>query len=85
MIGLNGAGKTTLLKLLAQEAAPEAGAVKLGHNVVPGYFAQHHTERLDPERTVQVGIRSPGIALLPKLVPDANASLHVRPNQGTVG
>ncbi|HYY52989.1 MAG TPA: ABC-F family ATP-binding cassette domain-containing protein, partial [Myxococcales bacterium] len=52
VIGLNGAGKTTLLKLLAQEIAPDAGTVALGHNVVPGYFAQHHTERLDPSRTV---------------------------------
>jgi ATP-binding cassette, subfamily F, member 3 len=52
VIGLNGAGKTTLLKLLAAEIAPDAGAVALGHNVVTGYFAQHHTERLDPSRTV---------------------------------
>jgi ATP-binding cassette, subfamily F, member 3 len=52
LIGLNGAGKTTLLKLLAQEIEPDAGAVALGHNVVPGYFAQHHTERLDTSRTV---------------------------------
>src|SRR4051812_27257670 len=52
VIGLNGAGKTTLLKLLAQEIAPDSGAVTLGHNVVPGYFAQHHTERLDPARTI---------------------------------
>jgi ATP-binding cassette, subfamily F, member 3 len=52
VIGLNGAGKTTLLKLLAQEIAPDSGAVTLGHNVVAGYFAQHHTERLDPRRTV---------------------------------
>ena len=52
VIGLNGAGKTTLLKLLAQEIDPDAGAVALGHNVVPGYFAQHHTERLDPSRTI---------------------------------
>jgi len=52
VIGLNGAGKTTLLKLLAQEVAPDAGTVTLGHNVVAGYFAQHHTERLDPQRTV---------------------------------
>jgi len=52
VIGLNGAGKTTLLKLLAQEIAPDAGTLALGHNVVPGYFAQHHTERLDPTRTV---------------------------------
>src|SRR3954467_9312976 len=52
VIGLNGAGKTTLLKLLAGEIAPDAGAATLGHNVVPGYFAQHHTERLDPSRTI---------------------------------
>src|SRR5882672_2600716 len=52
VIGLNGAGKTTLLKLLAREIEPDAGAIALGHNVVPGYFAQHHTERLDPGRTI---------------------------------
>ena len=52
VIGLNGAGKTTLLKLLAEEIEPDAGKVTLGHNVVTGYFAQHHTERLDPSRTV---------------------------------
>src|SRR5437016_2426713 len=52
VIGLNGAGKTTLLKLLAGELLPDEGSVQLGHNVVPGYFAQHHTERLDPSRTV---------------------------------
>jgi ATP-binding cassette subfamily F protein 3 len=52
VIGLNGAGKTTLLKLLAEEIAPDGGLVTLGHNLVTGYFAQHHTERLDPERTV---------------------------------
>jgi ATP-binding cassette subfamily F protein 3 len=52
VIGLNGAGKTTLLKLLAEEIAPDAGTVALGHNVVTGYFAQHHTERLDPSRTI---------------------------------
>jgi len=52
VIGLNGAGKTTLLKLLAGEIEPDAGAVAPGHNVVTGYFAQHHTERLDAERTI---------------------------------
>jgi ATP-binding cassette subfamily F protein 3 len=52
VIGLNGAGKTTLLKLLAGELLPDEGVVQLGHNVVPGYFAQHHAERLAPERTV---------------------------------
>jgi ATP-binding cassette, subfamily F, member 3 len=52
VIGLNGAGKTTLLKLLAREIEPDAGVVALGHNVVTGYFAQHHSERLDPSRTI---------------------------------
>src|SRR3954471_23722139 len=52
VIGLNGAGKTTLLKLLAEEIAPDEGRIALGHNVVAGYFAQHHTERLDPGRTI---------------------------------
>jgi len=52
VIGLNGAGKTTLLRLLAGELAPDAGTVQLGHNVRLGYFAQHHTDQLDPSRTV---------------------------------
>jgi ATP-binding cassette subfamily F protein 3 len=65
VIGPNGAGKTTLLKLVAGELPPDAGAVKLGHSVVAGYYAQHHFERgehagddarrpasLDPDRTV---------------------------------
>src|SRR5438270_2814339 len=52
VIGLNGAGKTTLLRLLAGELAPDGGTVQLGHNVRLGYFAQHHTEPLDPSRTV---------------------------------
>jgi ATP-binding cassette subfamily F protein 3 len=52
VIGLNGAGKTTLLKLLAGEVAPDAGQIALGHNVELGYFAQHHTEKLNAGRTV---------------------------------
>src|SRR5256884_830288 len=52
VIGLNGAGKTTLLKLLAGEIEPDAGTVVPGHYLVTGDFAQHHTERLDAERTI---------------------------------
>ena len=61
IIGPNGAGKTTLLRLVAGELAADAGAVKLGLSVVPGYYAQHHFERgeggegfggLDAKRTI---------------------------------
>jgi ATP-binding cassette subfamily F protein 3 len=52
IIGVNGAGKTTLLKILAGELVPDGGAITLGHNVQPAYFAQHHTELLDPRRTI---------------------------------
>jgi ATP-binding cassette subfamily F protein 3 len=58
VIGLNGAGKTTLLKLLAEEIQPDEGGITLGHNVIPGYFAQHHTERLNPSRTILAEIHS---------------------------
>ncbi len=52
IIGANGAGKTTLLKLAAGETTAESGRVTLGHNVGVGYYAQHHTERLDPYKTI---------------------------------
>ena len=52
VVGLNGAGKTTLLKLLAGELQPDAGQVRLGHNVALGYYAQHHAETLDGRRTI---------------------------------
>jgi ATP-binding cassette subfamily F protein 3 len=59
VIGPNGAGKSTLLKLAAGVLAPDRGAVKLGHGVVMGSYAQHLLEpggsgagSLDPRATV---------------------------------
>ena len=51
-MGVNGAGKSTLLRLIAGEAAPDAGTVALGGSVKLGYFAQHTMDLLDPARTV---------------------------------
>jgi ATP-binding cassette, subfamily F, member 3 len=52
VVGVNGAGKTTLLKLVAGELQPDAGRVSFGHNVVMGYYAQHHAETLDGAATL---------------------------------
>ena len=52
VIGPNGCGKTTLLKMTAGEMAPDRGTISLGHGVKLGYFAQHHSEVLNPRNTV---------------------------------
>jgi ATPase subunit of ABC transporter with duplicated ATPase domains len=52
IIGPNGAGKTTLMKLILGELTPTAGAVKTGHEVHIGYFAQNHKEQIKPGITV---------------------------------
>ncbi|ATB38509.1 ABC transporter ATPase [Cystobacter fuscus] len=57
VVGANGAGKTTLLKIVAGELAPDGGTVKLGHNVVMGYYAQHHGDKLDKRNTIIEEVR----------------------------
>jgi ATP-binding cassette subfamily F protein uup len=51
IIGNNGVGKSTLLKILLGELQPDQGSVKLGTNLMSGYFDQIRRE-LDPEKTV---------------------------------
>ena len=61
IVGKNGAGKTTLLRLLAGEMEPRRGKIELGNDVSLSYFAQHHADALDPERSVleEVWARAP--------------------------
>ncbi|MBO5517861.1 MAG: ABC-F family ATP-binding cassette domain-containing protein, partial [Firmicutes bacterium] len=51
MVGPNGVGKTTLLKIILGELDPDKGWLRLGQNVVCGYYDQEQ-KLLDPEKTV---------------------------------
>ncbi|MEI8005481.1 MAG: ATP-binding cassette domain-containing protein [Bacteroidota bacterium] len=50
-VGRNGEGKTTLSKIIAG-VLEYAGELKIGHNVVTGYYAQDQAEHLNPDLTV---------------------------------
>jgi ATP-binding cassette subfamily F protein 3 len=52
LVGENGAGKSTLLKLAAGVIGQDRGEIEMGANVNRAYYAQHHSETLNPEHTV---------------------------------
>jgi ATP-binding cassette subfamily F protein 3 len=51
LVGANGTGKSTLVRMIVGEE-PFEGVIKMGHNVIPGYYAQDMPERMAPQRTV---------------------------------
>ena len=56
VLGLNGAGKTSLLRILTGWSEADSGAVRLGHGVSAGYYAQEH-EGIEPGRAVLAHVR----------------------------
>lgn len=52
VVGANGAGKSTLARILAGEESLDAGSRTLGDKTKMSYFAQHQTDRLDPNHSV---------------------------------
>ena len=50
-VGKNGEGKSTLVKMIMNEI-PYEGALKIGHHVNIGYFAQNQADMLDAQWTV---------------------------------
>ena len=51
LVGANGTGKSTLVRMIMGEE-PYEGEIRLGHNVITGYYAQDMPERMTPQRTV---------------------------------
>ena len=51
LVGSNGIGKTTLLKIILGQLRPDTGYVRLGQNVIPGYYDQEQKD-LSPGNTV---------------------------------
>ena len=51
LVGPNGIGKTTLLRIILGQIPADSGTVRLGQNVVPGYYDQEQ-RLLDPNNTV---------------------------------
>ncbi|PWJ38585.1 ABC-F family ATP-binding cassette domain-containing protein [Sediminitomix flava] len=52
LIGANGKGKSTLLRMVGGTEGPDKGDCKLGHNVIPSFYAQHQLESLTLENEI---------------------------------
>ncbi len=50
-VGRNGEGKTTLAKMIIGQLEYN-GTLKIGYNVMMGYYAQNPAEMLDPDQTI---------------------------------
>ena len=51
-VGQNGMGKSTMVRLINQLENPDAGLLKIGHNIEIGYYAQVQEKTLDENKTV---------------------------------
>jgi len=51
IVGENGAGKTTLLRIIIGQLSPQSGIVTLHRGLRVGYFAQHHVDNLDMNKS----------------------------------
>lgn len=61
LTGTNGSGKTTLLRAITGRIPITSGEVRLGANVLPGWFSQEHEGlRLDTSALSQVRAVAPG-------------------------
>ncbi len=57
IVGPNGIGKTTLLKIILGQLQADSGELRLGQNVIPGYYDQEQ-RLLNPDNTVLEEIHS---------------------------